>query len=92
MEMLEINFSSAGGLVTAVAPVVVESQGTWVIKHNQRELTLLSIIAGWLDRPARLLSFSGRDSGVHISKPLSANGWTEVGPNCPDCHQVEDGF
>ena len=31
----ELEFSSAGGLVTAVAPVVVESQGTWVGNHLQ---------------------------------------------------------
>ena len=32
----ELNFSSAGGLVTAVAPVVVESEGTWV-GHPSKE-------------------------------------------------------
>ena len=36
--LLELKFSSAGGLVTAVAPVVVESQGTWVINQRQSNL------------------------------------------------------
>ena len=30
MRKVESKFPSAGGLVTAVAPVVVESAGTWV--------------------------------------------------------------
>ena len=51
---IESKFPSAGGLVTAVAPVVVESAGTWVTTKNIKieSNSITGNVAGWLDRSA----------------------------------------
>ena len=90
---IESKFPSAGGLVTAVAPVVVESAGTWVTTKNIKIETnsITSNMAGWLDRSAWLLSFIGRNPRVHISKSLPPDGRAQVRSHRSHCHRVQDG-